>query len=96
MCFARNQALARSLAKHVAKPSSWAAHAPGKKYLYSNFASSLAAVLVERHSGMDFTAFTQSFIFGPLGMTRTSWFRPTDGTASTRKHPCPPPLLRRK
>jgi len=75
-------ALATSLANHVAKPSSWAPHAPGKKYKYSNFASSLAAVLVERHSGMEFTAFTQSFIFQPLGMARTSWFRPTDGTAA--------------
>ena len=74
--------LATTLANHVAKASSWASKAPGSRFLYSNFASSLAAVLVEQHSGMEFTAFTKAHIFTPLGMSHTTWFRPADGTAA--------------
>lgn len=46
---------------------------PGDHYSYSNTGYNLAAVIVSRVSGMPFAEFSQRRIFGPLGMTRTSW-----------------------
>ena len=46
---------------------------PGSDWSYSNTGYNLAAILVERVSGMSFARFTQERIFVPLGMTRTSW-----------------------
>jgi hypothetical protein len=46
---------------------------PGSEYLYSNSNYNLAAMLVERLSGMTLADFTRTRIFVPLGMTRTSW-----------------------
>jgi CubicO group peptidase (beta-lactamase class C family) len=46
---------------------------PGTRYSYSNTGYNLAAVLVARVSGMPFAEFTQTRLFGPVGMTRTSW-----------------------
>jgi CubicO group peptidase (beta-lactamase class C family) len=46
---------------------------PGAEYLYSNTNYNLAAMLVERVSGMSFAAFTKQRLFEPLGMTNTSW-----------------------
>ncbi|MBA3270639.1 MAG: beta-lactamase family protein [Acidobacteria bacterium] len=46
---------------------------PGSRWSYSNTGFNLAAVLVSRVSGMSFAEFSQQRIFGPLGMTRTSW-----------------------
>lgn len=46
---------------------------PGSEYLYSNSNYNLAAMLVERLSGMSLPEFTRTRIFVPLGMTRTSW-----------------------
>jgi CubicO group peptidase (beta-lactamase class C family) len=46
---------------------------PGSEYLYSNSNYNLAAMLVERLSGMSLPAFTRTRIFEPLGMTLTSW-----------------------
>jgi hypothetical protein len=46
---------------------------PGTRYSYSNTGYNLSAILVARVSGMPFADFTQKHIFGPLGMTRTSW-----------------------
>jgi CubicO group peptidase (beta-lactamase class C family) len=45
----------------------------GTRYSYSNSGYNLAAVLVERVSGVPFAEFTATRIFKPLGMTRTSW-----------------------
>jgi CubicO group peptidase (beta-lactamase class C family) len=45
----------------------------GTRYSYSNSGYNLAAILVSRVSGMPFAEFSQQRIFGPLGMTRTSW-----------------------
>jgi CubicO group peptidase (beta-lactamase class C family) len=44
---------------------------PGSRYLYSNTGFTLAAVIVERISGMSLRQFTAKRIFAPLGMTRT-------------------------
>ena len=46
---------------------------PGSEYLYSNSNYNLAAMLVERVSGMSLADFTRTRIFAPLGMTSTSW-----------------------
>ncbi|MBA2260896.1 MAG: beta-lactamase family protein [Acidobacteria bacterium] len=45
----------------------------GTQWSYSNTGYNLAAVLVSRVSGKSFAEFSQERIFGPLGMTRTSW-----------------------
>lgn len=46
---------------------------PGDHYSYSNTGFNLAAIIVERVSGMPFAQFERQRIFAPLGMTRTSW-----------------------
>ena len=46
---------------------------PGTEHLYSNSGYTLLAVAVERVSGQTLRAFTDERIFGPLGMTRTTF-----------------------
>ena len=46
---------------------------PGTEYLYSNSNYNLAAMLVERVSGLPLAEFTKRRLFEPLGMTQTSW-----------------------
>ena len=46
---------------------------PGARWSYSNTGFNLAAVIVARVSGMSFAEFSRQRIFGPLGMSRTSW-----------------------
>lgn len=46
---------------------------PGTEYLYSNTNYVLAAIVVERVSGMPFAELTRRALFAPLGMTRTGW-----------------------
>jgi CubicO group peptidase (beta-lactamase class C family) len=46
---------------------------PGTRWSYSNTGFNLAAVIVERVSGMSFQEFTRARLFQPLGMTHTSW-----------------------
>ncbi|TBO37033.1 serine hydrolase domain-containing protein [Pedobacter kyonggii] len=50
---------------------------PSKRvsYRYSNIGSALAAYLIEVKSGMSFADFTQRYIFKPLRMHKTSWFK---------------------
>lgn len=47
--------------------------APGTEYLYSNTNYTLAAIVVERVSGVPFAEFTRRALFEPLGMTHTGW-----------------------
>jgi CubicO group peptidase (beta-lactamase class C family) len=47
--------------------------APGTHYLYSNTNYNLAAIIVERVSGLSLSDFTRKRIFLPLGMSHTSW-----------------------
>lgn len=54
-------------------------HAPGTEYHYSNVGASLAGYLVECISGATLPGTTlesycQEHLFGPLGMSETSWF----------------------
>lgn len=44
---------------------------PGDEYLYSNTGYALLALVVERVSGQTLAGFTQTRIFGPLGMAHT-------------------------
>jgi CubicO group peptidase (beta-lactamase class C family) len=46
---------------------------PGTNWSYSNTGFNLAAIIVQRVSGMPFPEFTKQRLFQPLGMTRTSW-----------------------
>ncbi len=46
----------------------------GTVYHYSNIAAALAAYLIEVKAGMGFDAFTEKYIFKPLGMNDTHWF----------------------
>jgi CubicO group peptidase (beta-lactamase class C family) len=46
---------------------------PGTRWSYSNTGFNLAAIIVERVSGMPFQEFTRARLFQPLGMTHTSW-----------------------
>jgi CubicO group peptidase (beta-lactamase class C family) len=48
-------------------------YTPGREYLYSNTNYNLAAIIVERASGMSFAEFTRKNLFEPLGMTSTQW-----------------------
>ncbi len=45
----------------------------GTKWSYSNTGFNLAAVIVERVSGMTFAEFSRQRIFTPLGLSHTSW-----------------------
>lgn len=47
--------------------------APGTEYLYSNTGYALAALIVQRVSGMSLAKFAEDRLFKPLGMTRTQW-----------------------
>ncbi|MFN0099431.1 MAG: serine hydrolase domain-containing protein, partial [Gemmatimonadaceae bacterium] len=46
---------------------------PRAEYSYSNSGYVLATIVVARASSMSFADYTQRSIFGPLGMTRSSW-----------------------
>jgi len=48
---------------------------PGKRASYSNIASALAAYLIEVKSGRSFADFTKQYIFKPLHMNNSSWFK---------------------
>jgi hypothetical protein len=46
---------------------------PGTRWSYSNTGFNLAAIIVQRVSGMPFPQFTRTRLFEPLGMAHTSW-----------------------
>ena len=45
----------------------------GTQYSYSNTGYNLSAVIVSRVSGKSFAEFSKERVFGPAGMTQTSW-----------------------
>jgi CubicO group peptidase (beta-lactamase class C family) len=47
--------------------------APGTRWSYSNTGFNLAAIIVERVSGLSFQEFTRTRLFQPVGMIHTSW-----------------------
>jgi CubicO group peptidase (beta-lactamase class C family) len=52
-------------------PDTFAAHAPGSRFLYSNFAAGMIASLLETRFGQSFEALVQEYLFGPLGLRAT-------------------------
>ena len=46
---------------------------PGTRWSYSNTGFNLAAIIVDRVSGMSFAEFSKQRIFVPMGLTHTSW-----------------------
>jgi len=54
-------------------PAVWKDTPPGEKELYSNIGISLLAYLVEKVSDTTFNAYCRQHIFGPLGMSNTSY-----------------------
>jgi len=54
---------------------------PGKKASYSNIGSALTAYLIEVKSGISFADFTQKYIFKPLHMNNTNWFKTKQNTS---------------
>jgi len=76
------ESLEQSVRLLVEKSSGWSSKRPGSIFRYSNYGTAVAAMLVEKHSGMSFPEFTKKYIFEPLQMTATSWSRPTDGSAT--------------
>src|SRR5262245_37752644 len=46
---------------------------PGTRWSYTNTGFNLSAIIVERVSGQSFQEFSRAHLFGPLGMTHTSW-----------------------
>jgi CubicO group peptidase (beta-lactamase class C family) len=52
--------------------------APGSTPAYSNYATAVAGYIVERVSGMAFEKYIEVNIFGPLGMTHSTFRQPLD------------------
>lgn len=53
---------------------------PGMVPGYSNYGTALAAYIVERVSGEQFSAYVDSKVFGPLGMSRSTLLQPVPQT----------------
>lgn len=47
---------------------------PGETFKYSNYATALAAYLVELKSGMSYAAFVKKYVFEPLQLNSAHWF----------------------
>lgn len=50
--------------------------APGTRVAYSNWATALAGLIVANVSGQNFNDYVQKHIFGPLGMTHSTFVEP--------------------
>ena len=50
--------------------------APGTRYSYSNIGFSLAAIIVQKVSGMGYEQFLRQYVFEPAGMTRSGYVLP--------------------
>ena len=53
--------------------SAYSEQKPGERFDYSNVGATLAAVVVEKATGVPFEAFTQQYILDPLEMTSSTW-----------------------
>ena len=53
----------------------WKSYPPGQKSSYSNFGIGYIAALVELATGQPFEEYSKEYLFDPLGMTNTAWFR---------------------
>lgn len=55
------------------KPDTFSEHEPGQIFCYSNMASTLAALVLEKATGQKFDTFTEKYILQPLNMNSTGW-----------------------
>lgn len=53
--------------------NSFSSHQPGEIYEYSNVGTALAAFIIERATGQEFTVFTKEYILKPLQMNDSGW-----------------------
>ncbi len=74
------RALAELLAEHLPRRI----YPPGSRTSYSNWASALAALIVENASGQTYGDFIQSELIDPLGMRDTTWLPPSQMDDATR------------
>jgi CubicO group peptidase (beta-lactamase class C family) len=54
--------------------NSWLDYQPGTHYYYANMNTDIAGEVVETLAGANLQTYSQANIFGPLGMTESSWF----------------------
>jgi CubicO group peptidase (beta-lactamase class C family) len=72
-------AMEEFLRRYLVKGEAWYSDSafadlkPGERFGYSNIGATLAALVVEKASGMSFDAFTQRHILDPLGMRSSTW-----------------------
>lgn len=57
------------------KKSNYLKNKPGEIFKYSNVAAGLAALVLENATDQTFDEFTKRYIFTPLEMSQTGWFR---------------------
>jgi CubicO group peptidase (beta-lactamase class C family) len=74
----------RSLAELLAEHQPRRVFPPGSRTSYSNWASALAALVVENVSGRPYGEFLQDELLTPLGMDRTTWSAPAQMDPATR------------
>lgn len=79
---ARDVPLSDFVKGELASEASWSDAAPGAAYRYSNVGAALAAVAVERASGVPYDRRVAERVFRPLGMSRTSF----DGAGAAPPH----------
>lgn len=74
--FTSTDADPRGLAEVLAATQPGRVRPPGERISYSNWGAALAALVVERASGMPFEEFVRAEILVPLGMERTTQVQP--------------------
>ena len=56
-------------------PVTFSNYKPGTHWNYSNIGAALVAYIIEYSTGFTFDHFTQKYIFNPLEMNQTTWFK---------------------
>ncbi|ASZ14069.1 serine hydrolase [Chitinophaga sp. MD30] len=60
--------------RQLYKNSNFLGTKPGEKFEYSNYATALAAYLVELKSGISYASFVKKYVFDPLQLQSAHWF----------------------
>lgn len=68
-----DQALDPFLRRWAGPDGEWADTAPGERFAYSNLGAALAALVIERATGLPFEDYCQTYLFDPLGLDDTAW-----------------------
>lgn len=76
------------------KKNSYSNNKPGELYEYTNTGATLAAYIIERATGTDFSRFTKQYILDPLQMNASGWkFGEVDLSKYSRLYATPDTLL---